>query len=625
MASLTYLTSNLSGRVRRERLHGRDFLVAPLSLIVPGVLNGSRGPLYYPPSEISKDPTAWNGMPIVVQHPEQHGRAVSARHPSVLNKQGIGYVFGANSPKGALKGEGWFDEQRTRVVHPGIYTSLMQGTPIEVSTGLFTENDPAPMGATFNGRPYTYIARNYRPDHLAILPDRKGACSVGDGCGVLVNSAATPIFSPVANANIVPTGSGKYRLVSKGGKTIGVYDTLYDAQQQEWMIDAFKNNSLAVFTGNDGAAGGGAIGGMSSRVSSLPWMGKDKKRKRKSMDTDCTSNSFANIQFDESKHKRNKGKFASSGGAGAAPKGGSGPAANPLASAQGSVRSAVAADVAKDVAQHRAKQAGLGQRTKRAIGKGVSAGVRGTAGAALGAGGVSGGAWAGAKLGAKLGSRVHPVFGTAIGGVVGSLVGAYAGGSVAEGTAKAIGGEAAERGAKIGGLATVGLAAGSKAIKGAAGAERAVKSGIGFVKAGLGRAAANPARTAGKAVRGVKQGFSKMSSRFGGSAPKPAGAQPLGEKSFGGKGFTTEANPADFGHPQQYRANPGATTPKAHSASALASTQQAANRGTKAAHLEAMNAHGAAAKAQKAAGNAPMASKHTKAARFHYREANRLK
>lgn len=63
--------------------------------------------------------------------------------------------------------------------------ALEAGRPMELSTGLFTQNEPAPAGATFNGRPYDYVARNYRPDHLAVLPDQIGACSLADGCGVL--------------------------------------------------------------------------------------------------------------------------------------------------------------------------------------------------------------------------------------------------------------------------------------------------------------------------------------------------------------------------------------------------------------------------------------------------------
>jgi hypothetical protein len=49
------LTANFAGKVRERRMGGRDYLVAPLSLIVPGVLNGSQGPLYYPEEEIARN------------------------------------------------------------------------------------------------------------------------------------------------------------------------------------------------------------------------------------------------------------------------------------------------------------------------------------------------------------------------------------------------------------------------------------------------------------------------------------------------------------------------------------------------------------------------------------------
>ena len=49
------LLANLSRRTRRETLHDHPSLVAPLTLIVPGVLDGSMGPLYYPVDEVLHD------------------------------------------------------------------------------------------------------------------------------------------------------------------------------------------------------------------------------------------------------------------------------------------------------------------------------------------------------------------------------------------------------------------------------------------------------------------------------------------------------------------------------------------------------------------------------------------
>lgn len=163
-------------------------------MLVEGVLNGSKGPLYYPLDEIARNADGWNAMPLTVGHPTApDGSHISARDPAVLNKHGIGYVFRTEA-NGKLTGEGWFDVEATRRVDSRILSALEAGRSLELSTGLFTDNEPAPDGAVFNGTPYTHVARNYRPDHLAILPDEIGACSRAAGCGVLVNSEAKSLM-----------------------------------------------------------------------------------------------------------------------------------------------------------------------------------------------------------------------------------------------------------------------------------------------------------------------------------------------------------------------------------------------------------------------------------------------
>lgn len=187
---LEKLTANLSGKPRYEMLNGRRHLVVPLSMLVPGVLNGSRGPLLYPLDEIRRDYDAWNGMPIVVNHPtDEGGNSVSARSPDILEKFGVGTVFSANV-KNKLDALGWIDEEKGRKLIPNEFVKLEKGEPVELSTGLFTDNDPVKNGKALHqesGKEYVAIARNYRPDHLAILPNKKGACSIADGCGVNVN------------------------------------------------------------------------------------------------------------------------------------------------------------------------------------------------------------------------------------------------------------------------------------------------------------------------------------------------------------------------------------------------------------------------------------------------------
>ena len=162
---------------------GRRYLVAPVTMIVPGVLNGSQGPLYYSPREIKRSVESWEGKPITLRHPRnERGDLVSANGRGVR----LGTIRNAQY-QGKLIAEAWFDPKAVRRENPSLLRKLEQGEQTELSTGLFTENRPVKNGE-YQGHKYTHVARNYRPDHLAILPDEVGACSVADGCGVNVNA-----------------------------------------------------------------------------------------------------------------------------------------------------------------------------------------------------------------------------------------------------------------------------------------------------------------------------------------------------------------------------------------------------------------------------------------------------
>jgi len=182
-----YIVANIRGKARRVTSNGRSYLVADMTLIVPGVLNGSQGALYYPPDEIAKNYKAWANAPLTLGHPTANGRHVSARAPGVRDRLGLGEVRtpAVRRKDGALVAEGWFDEARVKKVAPSVHNALLRGEKIELSTGLFTDNAPVENGVCpRTGRQYTHLARNYRPDHVAILPDQTGACSLNDGCGV---------------------------------------------------------------------------------------------------------------------------------------------------------------------------------------------------------------------------------------------------------------------------------------------------------------------------------------------------------------------------------------------------------------------------------------------------------
>jgi hypothetical protein len=172
--------------LRREERGGRRYLVAPLTLIVPGVLNGSQGPLLYPLATLEKRVGSWHGIPIVKNHPtDNEGKWVSGKSKQVMDEFCMGLVTNDAVVDGKSAAEAWFDEEATQRVDPVIYNRLLAGEKIEVSTGLSkTTREEALQNATFNGKPYVATVIDYEPDHLAVLPDQVGACSIPDGCGL---------------------------------------------------------------------------------------------------------------------------------------------------------------------------------------------------------------------------------------------------------------------------------------------------------------------------------------------------------------------------------------------------------------------------------------------------------
>lgn len=181
--TFTQITINLQGpKIRWEVLEGKKHMVVPMVMLTEGVHAGSQGPLYYPPDELGKRPEVWNHKPIVVYHPEG-----SACDPDVLNNRKIGVILNTTFSS-KLAAEAWLDPDRVKEVDARILEKLEKGEIIEVSTGLWTENEE--VEGEWNGEPYVAIARNYAPDHLAVLPDKTGACSIEDGAGLLRNEVS---------------------------------------------------------------------------------------------------------------------------------------------------------------------------------------------------------------------------------------------------------------------------------------------------------------------------------------------------------------------------------------------------------------------------------------------------
>jgi hypothetical protein len=173
-------------KIVTKQLEGRDHLVVPTVILVHGVHNGSGGPVYYPPDSLAQSVQLWNARPVVVMHPDIYADGGAAGNPSVFNRQKIGVLFNTRFEANALKTEAWLDVERTQRVDARVLDAVRNRKMMEVSTGLIFSTDQVP--GVWNGKEYSMLARNLVPDHLAILPDLRGACSIADGCGLLVRN-----------------------------------------------------------------------------------------------------------------------------------------------------------------------------------------------------------------------------------------------------------------------------------------------------------------------------------------------------------------------------------------------------------------------------------------------------
>lgn len=230
-------TANIEGKSRHDELHGRPHRVVPTAMLAEGVWQGSGGPVYYPNSELESSVLAWNHKPVVVYHPKVGGNFVSACDPVVLNTRQIGVILKTKFDD-KLRTETWIDVERANAVDGRVLEAVDGGQRIECSTGLQTENEI--KDGEFKGTKYSAIARNYRPDHLAILPDAIGAYSVKDGGGLLANER----FEPQRNQQI------HRRSIEAALKSIGV--SLTDNELAYSQISSQLTDLLASKFGEPG-------------------------------------------------------------------------------------------------------------------------------------------------------------------------------------------------------------------------------------------------------------------------------------------------------------------------------------------------------------------------------------
>lgn len=178
------------GTLRRDTLNGKEYLVAPVVAVQEGVYlyprqNGRGIKREFLNTEaIEESLPDWEGVPLTIPHPEDD----KGRPGLIVNAEtthtDVGQFRNVSVDGDSLVGETWIREDAVGTVNGKLeeyIEAIESGEPQEVSTG-YRANTEVEKG-TYNNQRYTYQQDGLEPDHLALLPDERGNCSVEEGCG----------------------------------------------------------------------------------------------------------------------------------------------------------------------------------------------------------------------------------------------------------------------------------------------------------------------------------------------------------------------------------------------------------------------------------------------------------
>jgi len=182
-----------AANISTETLDGDEHIVirGVVPVVDDVVMNGG----LYPAAEINKSYMSIEGNPMPLQHPKIGNEYVSANNPRAVNKFHVG-AWAENVRKDGdrvvmdmkiNKRYASASENGKRVLAriEDMQTNSA-AEPIHVSTGLLLSREQ--NKGKSKGKSYSWVARNLRFDHVAILLDEPGAATPDDGVGIFVNA-----------------------------------------------------------------------------------------------------------------------------------------------------------------------------------------------------------------------------------------------------------------------------------------------------------------------------------------------------------------------------------------------------------------------------------------------------
>ncbi|MCH9329820.1 DUF2213 domain-containing protein [Enterobacter hormaechei] len=182
-----------AANISTETIDGDEHIVirGVVPVVDDVVMNGG----LYPAAEINKSYQTLEGNQMPLGHPKIGGEYVSASNPRAVNKFHIGawaenvrkdgdrVVMDMKINKRYAEGTEKGKRVLTRIEE---MQANSDAEPIHVSTGLLLSREQ--NKGKSKGKSYSWVARNMRFDHVAILLDEPGAATPDDGVGIFVNA-----------------------------------------------------------------------------------------------------------------------------------------------------------------------------------------------------------------------------------------------------------------------------------------------------------------------------------------------------------------------------------------------------------------------------------------------------
>lgn len=259
-SNTSILVSNQAKRVTKS---GKEFLVVHGVPAREQVMNT----YLVPELDLVRSLKGWNGVPITIQHPKLNDRSANVPDPDVAI---IGRFYNSawDHEGKRMTGEYWIEiaEAEKYLEGKSILTKINDGTPLETSTGYYADDEQT--AGIFDGKAYKTIHRNLLPDHIAILTNEVGACSLQDGCGVNRNAAVTncecdcPYRKAMSNNSFPAFQEGHLPVkmlvgysVNKGNRTAEQLDDLRNYIKENGVTDPviivrMNDKNIKILDGN---------------------------------------------------------------------------------------------------------------------------------------------------------------------------------------------------------------------------------------------------------------------------------------------------------------------------------------------------------------------------------------